>query len=57
MNGLKNGVVINSFDLPSNDPAGGVHLTLQTTVTNVRSCAATDLGYFNDVPFVPSRPK
>ncbi|KAF8586733.1 hypothetical protein K439DRAFT_1631457 [Ramaria rubella] len=34
MNGLKNGVVIDSFDLPSNDPAGGVHLTLQTTVTN-----------------------
>lgn len=35
MNGLKGGVIINSFDLPSNDPAGGVHLTLQTTVTNV----------------------
>lgn len=34
MNGLKNGVVINSFDLPSNDPAGGIHLTLDTTVTN-----------------------
>lgn len=34
MNGLKNGVVINSFDLPSNDPAGGIHLTLNTTVTN-----------------------
>ena len=36
MNGLKNGVVINTFDLPSNDPAGGIHLTLNTTVTNVR---------------------
>jgi hypothetical protein len=36
MNGLKNGVTINSFDLPSNDPAGGIHLTLETTVTNVR---------------------
>ena len=35
MNGLKNGVVINSFDLPSNDPAGGIHLTLNTSVTNV----------------------
>lgn len=35
-NGLKNGVKINSFDLPSNDPAGGIHLTLETTVTNVR---------------------
>lgn len=34
MNGLKNGVTINTFDLPSNDPAGGIHLTLQTTVTN-----------------------
>ena len=37
MNGLKNGVVINSFDLPENDPAGGIHLTLNTTVTNVSS--------------------
>lgn len=35
MNGLKNGVVINSFDLPSNDPNGGIHLTLDTSVTNV----------------------
>ncbi|KAH7108191.1 hypothetical protein BKA62DRAFT_764259 [Auriculariales sp. MPI-PUGE-AT-0066] len=34
MNGLKGGVVINSFDLPSNDPAGGIHLTLDTTITN-----------------------
>lgn len=34
-NGLKNGVTIQSFDLPDNDPAGGIHLTLQTTVTNV----------------------
>lgn len=34
MNGLKNGVVVNSFDLPANDPAGGIHLTLNTTVTN-----------------------
>ena len=36
MNNLKNGVKINSFDLPANDPAGGIHLTLDTTVTNVR---------------------
>ena len=35
MNSLKNGVVINSFDLPSNDPAGGIHLTLDTSVSNV----------------------
>lgn len=35
MNSLKGGVKINAFDLPSNDPAGGIHLTLNTTVTNV----------------------
>jgi len=35
MNSLKGGVMINSFDLPSNDPAGGIHLTLTTTVKNV----------------------
>ncbi|OJT10827.1 hypothetical protein TRAPUB_12696, partial [Trametes pubescens] len=34
MNNLKNGVLIETFDLPSNDPAGGIHLTLQTNVTN-----------------------
>ncbi|KAH9934026.1 uncharacterized protein BXZ73DRAFT_100865 [Epithele typhae] len=34
MNGLKGGVKIETFDLPSNDPAGGVHLTLQTNITN-----------------------
>lgn len=34
-NGLKNGVVINSFDLPSNDPAGGIHLTIDSEVINV----------------------
>ncbi|KAG2368054.1 hypothetical protein BDR07DRAFT_1391769 [Suillus spraguei] len=33
-NGLKNGVVINSFDLPSNDPAGGIHLTIDSEVIN-----------------------
>ena len=37
MNGLKNGVVIESFDLPENDPSGGIHLTLNTTITNVSS--------------------
>ena len=35
MNNLKNCVKINSFDLPGNDPAGGIHLTLDTSVTNV----------------------
>ncbi|KAH9961311.1 hypothetical protein BC827DRAFT_1260505 [Russula dissimulans] len=34
LNNLKNAVVINSFDLPSNDPAGGIHLTLDTSITN-----------------------
>ncbi|KAF9484474.1 hypothetical protein BDN70DRAFT_872495 [Pholiota conissans] len=33
-NGLVNGVTINSFDLPSNDPAGGIHLTINSTVVN-----------------------
>ncbi|KAJ7209536.1 hypothetical protein GGX14DRAFT_451849 [Mycena pura] len=32
--GLKNGVVIKTFDLPSDDPAGGIHLTLDTTAHN-----------------------
>jgi len=34
-NGLKDGVKIKSFDLPSNDPAGGIHLTLDASTTNV----------------------
>lgn len=47
MNGLRNGVVIESFDLPENDPSGGIHLTLNTSITNVshgqlRSSAGTD---------------
>ncbi|KAF8626824.1 hypothetical protein AX15_004657 [Amanita polypyramis BW_CC] len=33
-NGLKNGVQIETFDLPYNDPVGGIHLTLQTKTTN-----------------------
>ncbi|EIW82896.1 hypothetical protein CONPUDRAFT_101346 [Coniophora puteana RWD-64-598 SS2] len=33
-NGLKNGVIIDSFDLPANDPAGGIHLTINSTVAN-----------------------
>ncbi|TFK44582.1 hypothetical protein BDQ12DRAFT_661303 [Crucibulum laeve] len=33
-NGLKGGVQIKSFDLPSNDPSGGIHLTLEATVVN-----------------------
>ncbi|TFK54041.1 hypothetical protein OE88DRAFT_1732763 [Heliocybe sulcata] len=33
-NGLKNGVTVESFDLPANDPAGGIHLTVNSTVSN-----------------------
>ncbi|KAJ3868577.1 hypothetical protein EV359DRAFT_77557 [Lentinula novae-zelandiae] len=33
-NGLRGGVQIQSFDLPANDPAGGIHLTLNASVTN-----------------------
>ncbi|GAA5951249.1 hypothetical protein JCM3765_002422 [Sporobolomyces pararoseus] len=37
MNGFKDLVTIESFDLPSNDPLGGIHLTLQTSLTNPSS--------------------
>ncbi|KAH0589321.1 hypothetical protein H2248_005083 [Termitomyces sp. 'cryptogamus'] len=33
-NGLKDGVKIQTFDLPSNDPSGGIHLTLEATTAN-----------------------
>lgn len=33
-NSLQNGVQIKTFDLPSNDPAGGIHLTLEALATN-----------------------
>ncbi|ESK92921.1 hypothetical protein Moror_8994 [Moniliophthora roreri MCA 2997] len=33
-NGLKGGIKVESFDLPSNDPAGGIHLALQASTTN-----------------------
>ncbi|KAG6854052.1 hypothetical protein C0991_011030 [Blastosporella zonata] len=33
-NGLKGGVTIKTFDLPSDDPAGGIHLTLDATTEN-----------------------
>ncbi|KDQ27871.1 hypothetical protein PLEOSDRAFT_1112748 [Pleurotus ostreatus PC15] len=33
-NGLKGGVKIKSFDLPANDPAGGIHLTIEADATN-----------------------
>lgn len=34
LNGLKNGVSISHFDLPSNDPAGGIHLVIDTSIVN-----------------------
>ena len=40
MNNLQGGVVVNSFDLPSDDPAGGIHLTLNTSVHNVRGLSS-----------------
>ncbi|THV03542.1 hypothetical protein K435DRAFT_962414 [Dendrothele bispora CBS 962.96] len=33
-NGLKNGVKVETFSLPSNDPDGGITLNLQATTTN-----------------------
>ncbi|KAK0542857.1 hypothetical protein OC846_006614, partial [Tilletia horrida] len=33
-NGLKGAVSISSFDLPSNDPAGGIHLDVKSTINN-----------------------
>ena len=33
-NGLQRSVIINSFDLPSNDPAGGIRLTAVSTIYN-----------------------
>ena len=37
MNGLQGAVTINSFDLPADDPAGGITLTLATTIVNVNA--------------------
>lgn len=37
MNGLKNAVTITHFDLPSNDPAGGIHLLVDSTIVNPAS--------------------
>ncbi|BGP00846.1 hypothetical protein RTBOTA2_002159 [Rhodotorula toruloides] len=49
MNGFKNLVTIESFDLPYNDPAGGIHLTLQTQLTNPSSVgvALAGIGFQN----------
>ena len=53
-NGLKNGVLINSFDLPSNDPAGGIHLTIDSEVINVRFSAQFQR-LFMSIPLQPSQ--
>lgn len=42
-NGLKDGVKIKSFDLPANDPAGGIHLTIEADATNVSSKSHDDI--------------
>ncbi|CAD6924941.1 unnamed protein product [Tilletia controversa] len=36
-NGLQGDVIINSFDLPYDDPAGGIHLTVDATINNPSS--------------------
>jgi hypothetical protein len=34
LNGLRNQVIINSFDVPYNEPGGGIHLTAVSTINN-----------------------
>lgn len=46
MNNLQGGVVVNSFDLPENDPEGGIHLTLNTTVHNVSSIVSVSIDLY-----------
>lgn len=49
MNGFKGDVTIDSFDLPSNNPAGGVTLNLQTTLKNPSSVGVelSTIGFVN----------
>ncbi|GAA5897781.1 hypothetical protein JCM8208_000260 [Rhodotorula glutinis] len=49
MNGFKGFVKIESFDLPANDPAGGITLTLATSLTNPSSVgvALSQIGFQN----------
>lgn len=49
MNGFRGNVKINSFDLPSNDAAGGITLVLQTTLTNPSSVGVelSTIGFMN----------
>jgi hypothetical protein len=41
LNGLAGNVIINSFDVPSNDPAGGLSLTADTTIYNPAQVGVT----------------
>ncbi|KAG6857277.1 hypothetical protein H0H87_007110 [Tephrocybe sp. NHM501043] len=57
-NGLKGGVKIKTFDLPSNDPAGGIHLTLDATTENPSQVgiSVTSIGfdtYIGDILIAP----
>lgn len=54
-NGLKGGVKIQSFNLPSNDPAGGITLTLETTVANVRFVIVRNSFLLLNTPLQPSQ--
>ncbi|KAI7900771.1 uncharacterized protein BX663DRAFT_438815 [Cokeromyces recurvatus] len=57
-NGYKNAVTINSFDLPSNDPNGGITLLAETTIENPSqigfdlSCVAFET-FYKDVNLGP----
>lgn len=53
MNGFRGLVHIDAFDLPTNDPAGGVSLTLSTTLTNPGSVgiALSTIGFENFMGF------
>ncbi|KAI0354382.1 hypothetical protein OH77DRAFT_1404952 [Trametes cingulata] len=59
MNNLKDGVKIVTFDLPNNDPAGGIHLTLQTKVSNpsqvgIELSSIAFQNFFGDVNIGPA---
>ncbi len=52
-NGLKGGVVIQSFDLPENDPDGGIHLTIQATTDNVSAFRVGSISIVEGNPHSP----
>lgn len=54
-NGLKGGVQITTFDLPSNDPNGGIHLTLNAATTNVSIRSARTGEDGTDIPNSPRK--